>query len=43
MPFVVAELGANTGPFILHPYVELPDKEHRLISRRESDAQKGRA
>jgi DNA invertase Pin-like site-specific DNA recombinase len=33
-PFVVAELGADTDPFLLHLYASLAEKERRLISER---------
>lgn len=34
VPFVVAELGADTDPFVLHLYAALAEKERRLISER---------
>jgi DNA invertase Pin-like site-specific DNA recombinase len=34
VPFVVAELGADTDPFMLHIYAALAEKERRLISER---------
>lgn len=34
VPFVVAELGADADPFMLHLYVALAEKERRLISER---------
>jgi DNA invertase Pin-like site-specific DNA recombinase len=34
VPFIVAELGADADPFMLHLYVALPEKERRLISER---------
>ena len=37
-PFVVAELGADTDPFILHLYAALSEKERKLISQRTVDA-----
>jgi hypothetical protein len=37
-PFVVAELGADTDPFMLHIYAALAEKERRLISQRTRDA-----
>src|SRR5262245_21585868 len=33
-PFIVAELGADTDPFMLHIYAALAEKERRLISAR---------
>jgi DNA invertase Pin-like site-specific DNA recombinase len=33
-PFVVAELGVDTDPFMLHIYAALAEKERRLISER---------
>jgi DNA invertase Pin-like site-specific DNA recombinase len=33
-PFIVAELGADTDPFLLHIYASLAEKERRLISER---------
>jgi DNA invertase Pin-like site-specific DNA recombinase len=33
-PFVVAELGADADPFMLHVYAALAEKERRLISER---------
>jgi DNA invertase Pin-like site-specific DNA recombinase len=33
-PFIVAELGADTDPFLLHIYAALAEKERRLISER---------
>lgn len=38
VPFVVAELGADTDPFILHLYAALSEKERRLISQRTREA-----
>ena len=38
MPFIVAELGADTDPFLLHIYAALAEKEQALISRRTKDA-----
>jgi DNA invertase Pin-like site-specific DNA recombinase len=32
VPFMVAELGADTDPFMLHIYAALAEKERRLIS-----------
>jgi DNA invertase Pin-like site-specific DNA recombinase len=34
VPFVVAELGADTDPFILHLYAALAEKERNLIAER---------
>ncbi len=34
VPFVVAELGADADPFMLHLYAALAEKERRLISDR---------
>lgn len=34
VPFLVAELGADTDPFLLHLYAALAEKERRLISER---------
>jgi DNA invertase Pin-like site-specific DNA recombinase len=34
VPFVVAELGADCDPFMLHIYAALAEKERRLISQR---------
>jgi DNA invertase Pin-like site-specific DNA recombinase len=33
-PFIVAELGPDTDPFLLHIYASLAEKERRLISER---------
>jgi DNA invertase Pin-like site-specific DNA recombinase len=33
-PFIVAELGADADPFMLHIYAALAEKERRLISQR---------
>lgn len=38
VPFVVAELGADADPFMLHLYVALAEKERRLISERTKAA-----
>ena len=38
VPFVVAELGADTDPFILHLYAALSEKERKMISQRTRDA-----
>ena len=34
VPFIVAELGADADPFMLHLYAALGEKERRLISER---------
>jgi DNA invertase Pin-like site-specific DNA recombinase len=39
IPFIVAELGADTDPFMLHLFAALAEKERALISRRTRDAQ----
>jgi DNA invertase Pin-like site-specific DNA recombinase len=38
VPFVVAELGADTDPFMLHIYAALAEKERTMISQRTRDA-----
>jgi DNA invertase Pin-like site-specific DNA recombinase len=38
VPFIVAELGADSDPFMLHLYATLAEKERALISRRTKDA-----
>src|SRR5262245_46451103 len=38
VPFIVAQLGADTDPFMLHLYAALAEKERALISRRTKDA-----
>ena len=38
VPFIIAELGADTDPFILHLYAALSEKERKLISQRTKDA-----
>ena len=38
MPFIVAELGADVDPFMLHIYAALAEKERRLIGQRTKDA-----
>jgi DNA invertase Pin-like site-specific DNA recombinase len=38
VPFVVAELGADVDPFVLHLYAALAEKERAMISRRTKDA-----
>jgi DNA invertase Pin-like site-specific DNA recombinase len=40
VPFIVAELGADTDPFLLHIYAALAGKERKLISDRTSAAMK---
>ena len=37
-PFIVAELGTDADPFMLHLYAALAEKERRLISQRTRDA-----
>jgi DNA invertase Pin-like site-specific DNA recombinase len=37
-PFIVAELGADADPFMLHPYAAIAEKERRVISQRTKDA-----
>ncbi len=37
VPFIVAELGVDTDPFILHLYAALSEKERRLISQRTKE------
>ena len=37
-PFIVAELGADVDPFMLHLYAALAEKERRMISQRTKDA-----
>jgi DNA invertase Pin-like site-specific DNA recombinase len=37
-PFVVAELGADADPFMLHLYAALAEKERKLISERTRSA-----
>jgi DNA invertase Pin-like site-specific DNA recombinase len=34
VPFIVAEVGADAGPFMLHLYAALAEKERRLIAER---------
>lgn len=41
-PFIVAELGADADPFMLHLYAALAEKERRLISQRTRDALQAR-
>lgn len=38
VPFVVADLGADTDPFMLHLYAALAEKERAMISQRTRDA-----
>jgi DNA invertase Pin-like site-specific DNA recombinase len=38
VPFLVAELGSDVDPFVLHLYAALGQKERALISRRTKDA-----
>src|SRR3984893_1856787 len=38
IPFIVAELGADADPFMLHLYAALAEKERRLIGKRTRDA-----
>ncbi len=38
VPFIAAELGADAGPFMLHLYAALAEKERRMISARTKDA-----
>jgi DNA invertase Pin-like site-specific DNA recombinase len=40
VPFVVAELGPDADPFMLHLYAALAEKERTLISQRTRDALK---
>jgi DNA invertase Pin-like site-specific DNA recombinase len=40
VPFIVAELGADADPFMLHIYAALAEKERRMISTRTKDALK---
>jgi DNA invertase Pin-like site-specific DNA recombinase len=37
-PFIVAELGADCDPFMLHLYAAIAEKERRVISARTRDA-----
>jgi DNA invertase Pin-like site-specific DNA recombinase len=37
-PFIVAELGTDADPFMLHLYAALAEKERRMISQRTRDA-----
>ena len=38
VPFIVAELGADADPFMLHLYAALAEKERRTISERTKTA-----
>ena len=38
IPFIVAELGADTDPFILHLFAALSEKERRMIGERTKAA-----
>jgi DNA invertase Pin-like site-specific DNA recombinase len=38
VPFIVAELGANADPFMLHIYAALAEQERRMISTRTKAA-----
>lgn len=38
VPFIVAELGLDADPFVLHLYAALAEKERRMISIRTRDA-----
>jgi DNA invertase Pin-like site-specific DNA recombinase len=38
VPFIVAELGADADPFMLHLYAALAEKERRQISERTRSA-----
>jgi DNA invertase Pin-like site-specific DNA recombinase len=40
VPFIVAELGANADPFMLHIYAALAEQERRMISSRTKEALK---
>jgi len=42
VPFIVAELGADADPFMLHLYAALAEKERRLIGERTRSALAGR-
>jgi DNA invertase Pin-like site-specific DNA recombinase len=42
VPFIVAELGADADPFMLHLYAALAEKEGRQISERTRTALAGR-
>jgi DNA invertase Pin-like site-specific DNA recombinase len=38
VPFIVAQLGRNVDPFMLHVYAALAEKERNLISERTTEA-----
>jgi DNA invertase Pin-like site-specific DNA recombinase len=38
VPFIVAALGKNVDPFMLHIYAALAEKERSMISERTKDA-----
>jgi DNA invertase Pin-like site-specific DNA recombinase len=38
VPFIVAALGRNVDPFMLHIYAALTEQERRMISQRTKDA-----
>jgi DNA invertase Pin-like site-specific DNA recombinase len=38
VPFIVAELGPDVDPFLLHIYAAVAEKERRLISERTKEA-----
>ena len=38
VPFIVAELGPNVDPFMLHIYASLAEKERSLVSQRAREA-----
>jgi DNA invertase Pin-like site-specific DNA recombinase len=38
VPFIVADLGADSDPFMLHLFAALAEKERRMISQRTRDA-----
>jgi len=40
VPFIVAELGTDADPFMLHLYAALAEKERSLIAQRTRDALK---
>ena len=42
VPFIVAELGRDADPFMLHLYAALAEKERRLISERVAGKESGR-
>ena len=42
VPFLVAELGADVDPFMLHIYAALAEKERRMISERTRAALQAR-